>query len=119
MSGRCPFGLNCRFASAHTENKKPIVKKDFESKLLPEMNSLSKDLQVQLRKKKKKFVRSAPLVRQWREDKKKRVEENNPQMNSMGDKEDVPSIPSEEPTIIDKDVRIRPEEKKKVRKFRP
>ncbi|XP_015744201.2 tRNA-dihydrouridine(47) synthase [NAD(P)(+)]-like [Python bivittatus] len=65
--GRCIYGATCRFAGAHLgEDYKNIVNADllkqWEGKLVVR-NSLSKDIQQQLRKKKMSFAKSSEYLR--------------------------------------------------------
>ncbi|XP_063147059.1 tRNA-dihydrouridine(47) synthase [NAD(P)(+)]-like [Candoia aspera] len=65
--GRCTYGATCRFAGAHLgEDYKNVVNagllKQWEGKLVVR-NSLSKDIQQQLRKKKMSFAKSSEYLR--------------------------------------------------------
>uniref|UniRef100_A0A8C5WR19 tRNA-dihydrouridine(47) synthase [NAD(P)(+)] n=1 Tax=Laticauda laticaudata TaxID=8630 RepID=A0A8C5WR19_LATLA len=65
--GRCTYGATCRFAGAHLgEGYKNLVNADllkqWEGRLVVR-NSLSKDIQQQLRKKKMPFARSGEYLR--------------------------------------------------------
>ncbi|NWV32445.1 DUS3L synthase, partial [Grantiella picta] len=129
--GRCPYGVTCRFGQAHLgDGHQNLVNaalaQQWEGKLLVR-NSLSKELQQQLRKRKFSFQKAEEFLRGLRGGKGGKAtggstEGSNctaPQEglgdspSSRGD-EDAPSIPTLGP-LTDEDVtKLRPCERKKL-----
>ncbi|NXE99062.1 DUS3L synthase, partial [Menura novaehollandiae] len=142
--GRCPYGVTCRFARAHLgDGHQNLVNaalaQQWEGKLLVR-NSLSKDLQQQLRKRKFSFQKAEEFLRGLHGGKGGRatsaeVSSCTASQESLGDSpvlpeqgedpkpealqssrggEDAPSIPTLGP-LTDEDVtKLRPCEKKKL-----
>lgn len=73
---RCPYGIKCRFASAHlTSDYKNVVKEgaDPSSK---EINEVSKATLTALRKNQVSFPKSLPLIQLQQRSKNERIEQN-------------------------------------------
>jgi tRNA-dihydrouridine synthase 3 len=66
--GKCPYGVACRFGKEHiTEDFKNITKETFSASYLDQIkNSLTKSLQVELRKKRIPFPRSDEYLREMK-----------------------------------------------------
>ncbi|NXB09141.1 DUS3L synthase, partial [Cnemophilus loriae] len=129
--GRCPYGVTCRFGQAHLgDGHQNLVNaalaQQWEGKLLVR-NSLSKDLQQQLRKRKFSFQKAEEFLRGLRGGKGGKVTGGSTELsnctapregpgdspNSQG-AEDARSIPTLGP-LTDEDVtKLRPCEKKKL-----
>lgn len=74
--GKCSFALSCRFAKAHTSSDFKMMEnadllKAFEGRILVK-NSLSKDLQIRLRKRMVKFPKSEEYLKALAKQKEKR-----------------------------------------------
>ncbi|NXJ27054.1 DUS3L synthase, partial [Dicrurus megarhynchus] len=129
--GRCPYGVTCRFGQAHLgDGHQNLVNaalaQQWEGKLLVR-NSLSKDLQQQLRKRKFSFQKAEEFLRGLRGGKGGKATGGSTEVSNctapqegLGDSpssrgaEDVPSIPTLGP-LTDEDVtKLRPCEKKKL-----
>lgn len=77
-TGRCKYGLVCRFGSSHIKDNKNVINEELASKPHPEsVNFLDKDVQVKLRKRQYDFSRAVPYLRQWTRETKQRVQDNN------------------------------------------
>ncbi|KAJ2384733.1 tRNA-dihydrouridine(47) synthase [NAD(P)(+)]-like protein [Coemansia sp. RSA 2611] len=66
--GRCPFGLRCRFAMAHTtEDWKQVVdeEKAARAPAEPVRNAMSRDMQIRLRKRVERFPRTLAFDAAW------------------------------------------------------
>ena len=69
--GRCPFGVTCLFADQHlTENFSNVVNQELVDKYKGRcsvLNTISKDLQIRLRKKEYNFKKSSQILKQIQE----------------------------------------------------
>ena len=67
--GKCPYGVACRFGKEHlTEDFKNITKETFSESYLDQVkNSLTKSLQVELRKRRIPFPRSDEYLRKMKD----------------------------------------------------
>lgn len=105
--GKCSYGINCRFSQCHVdENFKSIVDEDLRSKMehLKTKDTLRKDLQVSLRKKQYLFPRTDRYLSTLKT-KFKGATQKSVESKPIG-------------SVTDEDVvRLRPNEKKKVRLF--
>ncbi|NWI38396.1 DUS3L synthase, partial [Picathartes gymnocephalus] len=126
--GRCPYGVTCRFGRAHLgDGHQNLVNatlaRQWEGKLLVR-NSLSKELQQQLRKRKFSFQKAEEFLRGGKGGKASggstEVSNCSAPQESLGDSprshgaEGAPSIPTLGP-LTDEDVtKLRPCEKKKL-----
>ncbi|NWY44963.1 DUS3L synthase, partial [Sylvia atricapilla] len=125
--GRCPYGVTCRFGRGHLgDGHQNLVNaalaQQWEGKLLVR-NSLSKELQQQLRKRKFSFQKAEEFLRGLHGRKGGKAEESNCSAakeglgdgpNSQAGAEAAPSIPTLGP-LTDEDVtKLRPCEKKKL-----
>lgn len=134
--GKCTFGPSCRFAKAHTTPDFKMLEKEdlvkaFESRILVK-NSLSKDLQIRLRKHLVKFPKSEEYLKALAKQKEKREQlengaaanasvanvENNQQTSGESETKTNVDKPIEMKTIgplMDTDIiKLRPCEKKQV-----
>uniref|UniRef100_A0A3B4BDF9 tRNA-dihydrouridine(47) synthase [NAD(P)(+)] n=1 Tax=Periophthalmus magnuspinnatus TaxID=409849 RepID=A0A3B4BDF9_9GOBI len=109
--GKCPYTLSCRFAMAHTTAdfktmEKTDLVKEFEGRNVVK-NSLSKDLQISLRKRSVKFPKSDEYLKALAKQKEKREQQENV--------EEVQQAPTEMESQVNTDIiRLRPCEKKQV-----
>ncbi|NXM37459.1 DUS3L synthase, partial [Gymnorhina tibicen] len=129
--GRCPYGVTCRFGQAHLgDGHQNLVNaalaRQWEGKVLVR-NSLSKDLQQQLRKRKFSFQKAEEFLRGLHGGKGGKATGGSTEVSNcaapqegLGDSpssrgaEDSPSIPTLGP-LTDEDVtKLRPCEKKKL-----
>ncbi|NWW37135.1 DUS3L synthase, partial [Panurus biarmicus] len=129
--GRCPYGVTCRFGQAHLgDGHQNLVNaslaQQWEGKLLVR-NSLSKELQQQLRKRKFSFWKAEEFLRGLHRGKGGKATEGSTEVSNctatqegLGDSsssqraEGAPSIPTLGP-LTDEDVtKLRPCEKKKL-----
>ncbi|NXB13657.1 DUS3L synthase, partial [Rhagologus leucostigma] len=129
--GRCPYGVTCRFGQAHLGDGhqnliNAALAQQWEGKLLVR-NSLSKDLQQQLRKRKFSFQKAEEFLRGLHRGKAGKATGGSTEVSKctapqegLGDSpnsrgaEDAPSIPTLGP-LTDEDVtKLRPCEKKKL-----
>eukprot|EP01116_Phalansterium_solitarium_P003555 TRINITY_DN14375_c0_g1_i1.p1 TRINITY_DN14375_c0_g1~~TRINITY_DN14375_c0_g1_i1.p1 ORF type:complete len:369 (+),score=77.56 TRINITY_DN14375_c0_g1_i1:42-1109(+) len=76
QTGRCPFGLSCRFAGAHTRDGKTVVTAEVPENApisgLTEGNMLDRDIQNKLRRHSMKFPKAEPIIKAWNDDQKRR-----------------------------------------------
>lgn len=119
--GRCPYGLACRFAQQHIDSGfKNITDQELFDKMAaqpPVKNTLTKDLQHLLWKKKYDFSKANKIVDGYYDELRKRQNGEETKSSSAGEK--VPSSSSETAHPVDCDVdeenvRLRPAEKKIV-----
>ena len=103
--GKCPYGVACRYGKEHlTEDFKNITKKTFSVSYLDQIkNSLTKNLQVELRKKRIPFPRSDEYMK-----KMKKLQQEGRSLGEIGEYQTSGVITDED--II----KSRPCEKKKV-----
>uniref|UniRef100_A0A8C3U7C6 tRNA-dihydrouridine(47) synthase [NAD(P)(+)] n=1 Tax=Catharus ustulatus TaxID=91951 RepID=A0A8C3U7C6_CATUS len=130
--GRCPYGVTCRFGQCHLgDGHQNLVNaalaQQWEGKLLVR-NSLSKELQQQLRKRKFSFHKAEEFLRGLRAGKGGKATGGSTEVSNctapqegLGELQDsqgaegAPSIPTLGP-LTDEDItKLRPCEKKKVR----
>jgi tRNA-dihydrouridine synthase 3 len=108
-TGRCKYGLLCRFGSAHIKDGQNSVNEELASKPQPQsMNILDKEVQVKLRKKKYDFSRAMPYLREWEKLTKQRMESNNIPANER----QQPEIKEESDEYVE--TPLRRNEKKKI-----
>ena len=103
--GKCPYGVACRFGKHHlTDDFKNITKETFTESYLDQVkNSLTKELQVKLRKKRFSFPRSDEYLTELKEVKNRgKLLQEIVKHKTLG-------------VVTDEDViKLRPGEKKKV-----
>ncbi|CAB3986109.1 tRNA-dihydrouridine(47) synthase [NAD(P)(+)]-like, partial [Paramuricea clavata] len=103
--GRCPYGLACRFGKEHLTNDfKNITKETFSESYLDQVkNTLTKDLQVELRKRRFPFPRSDEYIRKMKD-----LQHQQRSLGEIGEYETSGVVTDED--II----KSRPGEKKKI-----
>lgn len=134
--GKCPFGPSCRFAKAHTTPDFKMIEKEdlvktFESRILVK-NTLSKDLQIRLRKHLVKFPKSEKYLKDLAKEKEKKEQlengattnasvvkaEEDQQTATESDtninKEKLPDVKTIGPLMDTDTIKLRPCEKKQV-----
>ncbi|NWY64011.1 DUS3L synthase, partial [Erithacus rubecula] len=127
--GRCPYGLTCRFGQCHLgDGHQNVVNaalaQQWEGKVLVR-NSLSKELQQQLRKRKFSFHKAEEFLRGIRGGKGEKAEggsteggaEGAPKPEALPNSQGAggaPSIPTLGPLTDEDIVKLRPCEKKKL-----
>ena len=106
--GKCPYGIACRFGKHHlTEDFKNITKETFTESYLDQVkNSLTKELQVELRKKRFPFPKSDEYLRELKD-----VKNQGKLLREIGEHKTLGVMTDED--II----KLRPGEKKKVLKL--
>eukprot|EP00026_Physarum_polycephalum_P003636 Phypoly_transcript_03649.p1 GENE.Phypoly_transcript_03649~~Phypoly_transcript_03649.p1 ORF type:complete len:762 (+),score=117.08 Phypoly_transcript_03649:31-2286(+) len=65
--GYCPYGLSCRYGSAHIKDFKHITNQELFAKMgkPPIINAIKKETQVALRRDRRDYPKSAPLVKKY------------------------------------------------------
>ncbi|XP_072304038.1 tRNA-dihydrouridine(47) synthase [NAD(P)(+)]-like [Eucyclogobius newberryi] len=133
--GKCPYTVSCRYAMAHTTPdfktmEKMDLVKEFEGRNVVK-NSLSKDLQISLRKRSVKFPKSDEFLQALAKQKEKREQQENGAKNASADKvEEVQQASTEPETQVNTEkktevktvgpltdadiIKLRPCEKKQV-----
>ncbi|XP_064456473.1 tRNA-dihydrouridine(47) synthase [NAD(P)(+)]-like [Ornithodoros turicata] len=105
MYGKCRYGIACRFASAHlTEDLKNVVREEGCREKEVEANTLTKDLQIELRKGRFDFSKTKAVLKKVTSG--TFLEEANCTANGTLEKKDLGDG--------DDSVKDRPEERKKV-----